>query len=548
MGLSSKSSFSFSADEQANLQKDLGEIARRLSEFGVGGSGDAAGAGPKVLITPSSSVVSPFVSGLRGKTTTQDSGESDRAEGGGDWSSGGGAEQKLKLLESVLQRLTELDRFVLKKTAPEADPDKVVARRSSRGFDLVSLPTHLHLMDRLMDLHSQSKRVTVIRTTAPGGGDSSTTPAPPAALSPRGAKLAAEGKAEKLAAEVARLSKQLEESVDQRKSLQEDCSSARRDANAAKKEVEALKRLLEDRDKECAASLEASDRWQQLLKQEQELSRRLTEQVETMASTQQAFIAGVSSRCHKLDSNVALSSPFSSTAPLPSDVAACLAMLDSTLDRSSAQLREQLESVLSVKDSLESELYSQQTRCDLMQKDLEATSRELDAVRGAHKALEMEAVKPQQQQQQQQQYEQQARLADGTISELTGDLARAHRRIKDLEKVVESVVDIEARLSLAEEAKASLKIQLQEACDQNEAERKISESLKAKLRELSSKGGKDKDFLDSYEEVMRDEMLSMKEAFERKLRAVKDEADASSRRNAELIKSLSTERLLAAKR
>jgi hypothetical protein len=38
-------------------------------------------------------------------------------------------------------------------------------RRKSIGIDLYALPTHLHVTDRLVDLHAQSKIVTVIKTT-----------------------------------------------------------------------------------------------------------------------------------------------------------------------------------------------------------------------------------------------------------------------------------------------------------------------------------------------------------------------------------------------
>ena len=568
-----------SAEEQANFQKDLAEISRRLGELtGVaapaGGGGDPATGKAIALLAPSSSVSSPFVSGLRGKTSTvvggEASSEGDRGE------SDAGGDSKLRLLETVLQRLTELDRVVLKKTAPEMAPGNVAARRSSRGFDLVSLPTHLHLVDRLLDLHAQARRVTVIRTAA----DSNAAPGPPpepaqSASSAAAAALAsssssgapsprskqAADRAERLAAEVARLSKQVEETVEQRRAVQEDCSAARREASAAKRDLEAARRELE----QAAAG---GDRWQELLRQEQQLTRQLSEQVEAAASTQQAFIAAISHRCSSLagpgsgsGSGSSSSSSSSSgggggggggatTAPLPAEVGSCLAMLDDALAHSSGQLREQLESLLSVKDSVECELASQHTRCELTQRDLEATARQLDALKGAYSALEIEAAQrgsSSAQSQAQAQQAQQAQLAESTISELSSDLARAQRRIKDLEKVADSVVDIEARLRQAEEAKASLQGRLSEATQESEANARTCESLRAKLRELSARG-KDRDFLDSYEEVMRDEMMTMKDAFERKLRLAKEEAEASSRRNSELIRNLSTERLGLAKR
>ena len=72
---------------------------------------------------------------------------------------------KLNLLEKLIEKIVEFDRLVLKKTAPETI---VPQRRGSRGSDLSTLPTHLHITDRLLDLFTQSQRVTVIRTTVGG--------------------------------------------------------------------------------------------------------------------------------------------------------------------------------------------------------------------------------------------------------------------------------------------------------------------------------------------------------------------------------------------
>ena len=75
---------------------------------------------------------------------------------------------KLNLLEKLIEKIVEFDRLVLKKTAPETAAPQ---RRGSRGSDLSTLPTHLHLTDRLLDLFTQSQRVTVIRTTTTVGGN-----------------------------------------------------------------------------------------------------------------------------------------------------------------------------------------------------------------------------------------------------------------------------------------------------------------------------------------------------------------------------------------
>lgn len=72
---------------------------------------------------------------------------------------------KLANLEALLERIGEYDRIVLAKTMPAENP---ALRRKSIGADLTSLPTHLRVIDRLLDLYNQAKRTTVIRTTIQG--------------------------------------------------------------------------------------------------------------------------------------------------------------------------------------------------------------------------------------------------------------------------------------------------------------------------------------------------------------------------------------------
>jgi len=540
-----------SGEEKARFTADLAEVARRLGELDVSGSGG----GPKVLLPASSTVNSPFVSGLRGKTTGDGpAAEESRTEEGA-------SDQKLRLLESVLQQLAVLDRVVLKKTAPEAVPGtNVAARRSSRGFDLHCIPTHLHLVDRLLDLHAQSKRVTVIRTST----DNNATPGPPAVAadsttaalpSPRGAKLYAD-KIEKLNGDVARLSKQLEESEEKRRGIQEDCSAARREANTRTKELEALKRTAEEE------RGEAEQRWRRLLEEEQALTRALSEKIEAAASVQQSFISAILQRASPSSScphdGAALSASASASASasnpaavstlsaLPSDASSALRLLDEAHAARARQGKEQLEALASVRDAIESELATQSAKGEMLQRDLEGASQELDALKGAYAALEMESAQRASVASASKDDKRQQELADKTISDLSADLGKAHRRIFDLEKVVDSVADIEARLRLAEDAKFSTQGKLDQALLEVDGLTKLTESLKGRLRDLSSRPT-DREFLDSYEEVMRDEMLTMKSAFESKIRLVKEEAEAASRRHNEMIKSLSTERLKLAK-
>lgn len=58
---------------------------------------------------------------------------------------------------------------------------------------------------------------------------------------------------------------------------------------------------------------------------------------------------------------------------------------------------------------------------------------------------------------------------------------------------------------------------------------RLVETYKQQLREAPTKDGRQ--FGDSFQEVMQDEMMTMKMAFEAKLRAARDEVEAVSRKH-----------------
>lgn len=66
--------------------------------------------------------------------------------------------------------------------------------------------------------------------------------------------------------------------------------------------------------------------------------------------------------------------------------------------------------------------------------------------------------------------------------------------------------------------------------------RSLNEQLKQKIRNISGSSSYDsKEFLDTFEEVMRDEMMAMKCAFETKLKFAKEASDLLSKKHQELI-------------
>lgn len=127
------------SDESSRYLTDISIISAKIAEL----SGDASI--PQNL-SLAGNPSSPFVAGIRQAVDT--SGKLD-------------FDSKASAIDRVLSKVTELDRLVLKKTSPNA---LASFRRSSRGADLNSLPIHIQLVDRLLDLYAQSKRVTVVRT------------------------------------------------------------------------------------------------------------------------------------------------------------------------------------------------------------------------------------------------------------------------------------------------------------------------------------------------------------------------------------------------
>ena len=158
-------------DEISRLQQDLVLLTQKVAD--LSGEPQRAPAAPVLDGGPSQAPNSPFVSGLRGMAEGASSSSSS--------SSGGAVQIKMDMLEKVLKKVAELDRLLLKSTAPAGQSAN--ARRGSRGMDLFSLPTHLHVTDRLLDLHTQSKRVITVTTTKAGGGvpESSSSSEPPSA-------------------------------------------------------------------------------------------------------------------------------------------------------------------------------------------------------------------------------------------------------------------------------------------------------------------------------------------------------------------------------
>lgn len=148
LSVSNLDSASRQREEVEKIQNDVFTLSQRIAEA----KGEPVPTRDASL--PSELTASPFVSSLRALADAERRARDVK-------------ELKIQALESLLEKVSEYNRLVLAKTAPpELQSDgSTPVRRKSFGTDLSSLPSHLRLIDRLFDLHTQSKRVMVLRTT-----------------------------------------------------------------------------------------------------------------------------------------------------------------------------------------------------------------------------------------------------------------------------------------------------------------------------------------------------------------------------------------------
>jgi hypothetical protein len=503
---------SASDPEVDKLQQDLLLLTQRIADL----TGEPQRAPP----APSSN--GGFVGGLRGMTES------------------GGFDHKATMMAKVMDKIGELDRIVLKKTAPAKD---VSARRGSRGMDLTCLPTHLHITDRLMDLHTKSQRVTVIKTGGAGAGAGAPESAAPG--SPRGI-LSGQGRssvADKKTIE--KLQQKLEDSEAKRKAISEDCSAARKESVALKKEVETLKG-----EKEAATAALKQANGQQQSQNDDELARlraALGELQAELASCQDMLEAETSRTLAavkeitargmnmKINSSSGQSNDGGNRG-LSEEMKNALKLLDESITTREACLREEVVSMNTVKELLEGENSSLQVNMDMVNKDMMTIQSELEAMRVSYHTLHSETIGKEGAGAR---ADKELKIANDKIIELQTELVNAARKTLELERLPPQLEQEETKRRKAEEDKITAESTLTELREELKQYKHLNESLKEKMREIAgAKDASSKDFLDSFEEVMQDEMLAMKGAFEAKLKCKTEEANAMSLRHRQEIQRL----------
>ena len=465
---------------------------------------------------------SGFVSGLRSVT-----GEN------------GLGDLKLTMLQKVIAKVAELDRLILKKTAPEKE---VSARRGSRGMDLVALPTHLHITDRLMDLYAKAQRVTIIKKTEGGGG----APESVAPGSPRGDKKALE-----------KLQQKLDDSEAKRKAVAEDCSEARRQTASLQKELDVLrtemaKTASQASEEICVEHTEEVEKLKALLKEAQAEVSNVQEMLEVESSRAAAIVSELMSKSLQLreggrggeeKGNESAGggshdndSGSGSHGNLSLEMIKALAALDEGLRARESALREQLVSMNSVHHSLEAENRSLVTNMEITNKDLETVQSELEAMRLSYHTLHEETVGKEGRGAA---AEKELKQANDKLIELQSELVNAARKTLELERLPPLLEQEEERRRKAEEEKISLDSLVMTMEEELKQYKHLNEQLKQKIRDMSGKDATSKEFMDSFEDVMQDELMAMKGAFEAKLRVKSEQAEAMSVRHRQEIARLS---------
>lgn len=198
-------------------------------------------------------------------------------------------------------------------------------------------------------------------------------------------------------------------------------------------------------------------------------------------------------------------------------------------------MKSEISLLLSVKESLENEISSINLQRDMIQQDLMTLTEAHSALTAAYHSLSYETATMQKK-------SMDSKLSDTveeqkrTILKLEGDLLEQRLQLKAFEQWPVMVAELEGRMRTLADEKAQLESNQKSMQEEVAHYKKLTDNLKSKLRELTEKsGGDSKDFMDTFEEVMQEEMMTMKSAFEARLRQARDEADKMSKRHQQEI-------------
>lgn len=492
------------------------------------------------------------------------------------------SEVKITIMEKIIMKMTEIDRYILRNTEPvddsgveNVDPaHKPIKRRASRGLDMATFPTHLHLIDRLMDIHKQAQRVAVVIKN--GATHKQQTPAPvlvpePApVVTPIAPAIPPETKTQivELEAQVQKLTSQLKESQElsakeskahaaETVALREEVIRLTETEKVTAKAHEEDDYLLIEQIKHLNETVEAMTRngeatAVQVRKLEDECASRtksasgslkeLEERLEVEIGGQERLLNMLMSISHKVethcDTDFLSDSDERSVSP---EAYSVISILVSTVITRLDELTTEVNNLTLQNDELDDTIKTYNVERDMLQKDLDQLTFLNNNLRSEKLVLQNECSKKH------------IDTNEGVIKELederdknrkiSSELAASSVQVAYLENYKEQISKLEQTIISNQFEADSVKMKLENRVLESQEEatnyKRLTEELKKKLRELGGKSGADaKDFLDSFEEVMKEEMMTMKTAFETRLKVAKAESDEVARRHANEIRNL----------
>eukprot|EP01039_Chlorochromonas_danica_P008612 gene8612-9491_t len=504
---------------------------------------------PSTTITTTTAAVSPFVTGLRALA------ESERKA----------SETKLSHLQQLLERISEYDRLILSKTAPpETSSSGQPYRRKSMGADLHSLPSHLRLVDRLLDLYNQSKRVTVIRQTVSGKtSEDERGKGPSEEDINNNNKILIDslksslGKTTIKLDEVEKKYQQIENdrSKDQILitqlqtqiiDLQHQLQGKEREIVRQAEEINQLKEQGQIKDRQIT-SLETRYREENGNGQMElsALQHRLEESHASLQSLLRTLLGranAIRNQQYNLQSNIVSDQEGKKDyGDLSEEFKQAFKLLDSSIYQHFLGLEQEKNLLLSVKEMLENEISSHSIQKDLIQSDLNSLMGEHEALKAAYHALSYESAS------------QQRKLSSHQV--LEDEIESWKKKAKDIQDELEELQSKQQMKAVVDNSSEQMILTLEEQIRILNGEnvrltttvtsqkeeiiqyKKLMENYKNKMKELSSSStqNKENNFFDSFEEVMQEEMMTMKIAFEAKLKAARDETELLAKKHQQEI-------------
>jgi Mg2+ and Co2+ transporter CorA len=222
--------------------------------------------------------------------------------------------------------------------------------------------------------------------------------------------------------------------------------------------------------------------------------------------------------------------------------------LDEVIRSKFSSLKSEIQLVLSLKDMLENEMKSITVQKDLVQQDFFTLSEQHDALKAAYHSLSYESATTGSKSNnsdevtslQREVTTLKAVLAEQTsmIERLERDKQLAELASRSMNQYEQYNTELEEKIRIVTKEKDSLSFQHSNVLSELDQYKVLTEKLKGKIKELSKSSGDGKsqqDFYDTFEEVMKDEMLTMKYAFETKLKMAREESDALAKKHQQEI-------------